>query len=195
MPTDIEPRIHPPVPSTLDAAQRKVYDDIVAGPRGEVVGPLGVWLWRPELADRAQRLGEYARYGTSLPPVLSELAILVVARTWGSEFEWLVHKPIALAAGVAPDAVESIRAGRTPLLEDPAQSAVYGFCAALLRKHHVDDALYAAAVSALGEEGVVDLVGILGYYSLISMTINAFRVPPPEGAEPELGRSTAASPS
>ncbi len=195
MPTDFEPRIHPPVASKLAPAQRRVYDDIVAGPRGEVVGPLGVWLWRPELADRAQRLGEYVRYGTSLPPVLSELAILVVARTWGSEFEWLVHKPIALAAGVPPDAVEAIRSGRTPLLEDPAQAAVYGFCAALLREHHVDDALYTGAVTALGEQGVVDLVGILGYYSLISMTINTFRVPPPEGAEPELGHSTAAFPS
>ena len=181
-----DPRIHAPVRSQLDAAQRRVYDEIVAGPRGEVVGPLGVWLRRPELADRAQRLGEYARYGTSLPPVLSELAILVVARTWGSEFEWLVHKPIALAAGVPPDAVEAIRSDRTPLLEDPAQSAVYAFCAALLSEHHVNDDLYSGAVSVLGEKGVVDLVGILGYYSLISMTINAFRVPPPEGAEPEL---------
>lgn len=186
MTAENEPRIRPPVPSELDAAQRRVYDEIVAGPRGEVVGPLGVWLRRPELADRAQRLGEYARYGTSLPPVLSELAILVVARTWGSEFEWLVHKPIALAAGVPPDAVEAIRTGRAPLLEDPAQSAVYGFCAALLREHRVDGGLYAGAVGALGEEGVVDLVGILGYYSLISMTINAFNVPPPEGARPEL---------
>lgn len=189
--TEIEPRIHPPDPSRLDAEQRKVYDDIVAGPRGEVVGPLGVWLRRPELADRAQRLGAYARYGTSLPPVLSELAILVVARTWGSEFEWLVHKPIALAAGVPADAVEAIRTGRTPLLEDPAQSAVYAFCAALLSEHRVDDGLYADAVRALGETGVVDLVGVLGYYSLISMTINAFRVPPPAGAEPELATDTA----
>ncbi|MDE0006541.1 MAG: carboxymuconolactone decarboxylase family protein [Rhodospirillaceae bacterium] len=193
MPTNSEPRIHPPDPSELDAAQRRVYDEIVAGPRGEVVGPLGVWLRRPELADRAQRLGEYARYGTSLPPVLSELAILVVARTWGSEFEWLVHKPIALAAGVPPDAVEAIRSGGTPLLGDPVQSAVYAFCAALLSENHVDDTLYASAVGALGENGVVDLVGILGYYSLISMTINAFRVPPPEGVEPELAAGRQAS--
>lgn len=182
-----DPRIRAPVPSVLDAAQRRVYDEIVAGPRGEVVGPLGVWLRRPELADRAQRLGEYARYGTSLPPVLSELAILVVARTWGSEFEWLVHKPIALAAGVPPDAVEAIRTGSTPTLEDQAQSTVYQFCAALLSEHHVDDALYASTVGALGADGVIDLVGILGYYSLISMTINAFNVPPPEGMQPELG--------
>ena len=188
-----DPRIRAPVPSELDAAQRRVYDEIVAGPRGEVVGPLGVWLRRPELADRAQRLGEYARYGTSLPPVLSELAILVVARTWSSEFEWLVHKPIAVAAGVPPDAVEAIRSGGTPLLEDPAQSAVYAFCAALLREHHVDDPVYAEAVGALGEAGVIDLVGILGYYSLISMTINAFRVPPPEGAEPDLAAGRQAS--
>lgn len=193
MTADNQPRIRPPAPSQLDAAQRRVYDEIVAGPRGEVVGPLGVWLRRPELADRAQRLGEYARYGTSLPPALSELAILVVARTWGSEFEWLVHKPIALAAGVSPDAVEAIRCGDTPLLVDPAQSAVYAFCAALLREHHVDDPVYADAVRSLGEEGVVDLVGILGYYSLISMTINAFRVPPPEGAEPELAAEREAA--
>lgn len=187
MTTEIEPRIRPPVPSELHAAQRRVYDEIVAGPRGEVVGPLGVWLRRPELAGRAQRLGEYARYGSSLPPVLSELAILVVAQTWGSEFEWLVHKPIALAAGVPPDAVEAIRTGYAPTLEDPVLSTVYQFCAALLSEHHVDDALYASAVGALGVDGVIDLVGILGYYSLISMTINAFNIPPPEGMQPELG--------
>lgn len=189
------PRIHPPLPSRLDAAQRKVHDDIVAGPRGKVEGPLGVWLWRPELADRAQRLGEYARYMTCLPPVLSELAILAVARKWGSEFEWHVHKPIALKAGVPAEAVEAIRTGRVPALEDPAQSVVYEFCAALLLDHRVDDALYARAVTTLCEEGVVDLVGILGYYSLISMTINTFNVPLPEGGRPELGPSTAASPS
>ena len=188
-----DPRIRPPDPTELDAAQRRVYDEIVAGPRGEVVGPLGVWLRRPELADRAQRLGEYARYGTSLPPVLSELAILVVARTWGSEFEWLVHKPIALAAGVPPDAVEAIRTGNAPTLEDPAQSAIYQFCTALLSEHQVHDELYVSAVGALGTDGVIDLVGILGYYSLISMTINAFRVPPPEGAEPELAAEREAA--
>ena len=95
-----EARIDPPSDLELDDAQKRVYDAITAGPRGEVVGPLGVWLWRPELADRAQRLGEYARYKTCLPPRLSELAILVVARFWGSEFEWCVHKKIALDAGI-----------------------------------------------------------------------------------------------
>ena len=180
------PRIHPPLPNRLDAAQRKVYDDIVAGPRGKVEGPLGVWLWRPELADRAQRLGEYARYSTCLPSALSELAILVAARFWGSEFEWYSHKQLALAAGVPDHAVEAIRTGKPPTLDDPKQAVVYEFCHTLLKDRELDDALYARAVAAMSEAGVIDLVGILGYYSLISLTINAFNVPLPEGAQPEL---------
>ena len=186
MNTRKKPRIHPPVPSQLDAAQRKVRDAIVAGPRGEVVVPLGVWLWRPELADRAQRLGAYARYGTCLPAALSELAILVAARFWGSEFEWYSHKQLALAAGVPDRAVEAIRTGKPPALDDPSQAVVYEFCHTLLKDRELDDALYARAVAALSEPGVIDLVGILGYYSLISLTINAFNVPLPEGAQPEL---------
>ena len=186
MNTRKKPRIHPPVPSQLDAAQRQVHDAIVAGPRGEVVGPLGVWLWRPELADRAQRLGAYARYGTCLPAELSELAILVAARFWGSEFEWYSHKPLALAAGVPNDAVRAIRTGKSPVLDDPKQAVVYEFCHTLLRDREVDDALYDSAAAALGAAAVIDLVGILGYYSLISLTINAFNVPLPEGALPEL---------
>ena len=149
-------------------------------------GPLGVWLWRPELADRAQRLGDYARYRTSLPPLLSELAILVVARFWGSEFEWHAHKRIALEAGVSAQAIEAIRSGRTPELESAEQATVFEFSDTLLKRHRIDDALYARATESLGEGGVIDLVGILGYYSLISLTINTFRVPLPDGAEPEL---------
>ena len=193
MTADNQPRIRPLAPSQLDAAQRQGLRRNRGRPAGRSRGSPGRVAAAPGTGRPRQRLGEYARYGTSLPPVLSELAILVVARTWGSEFEWLVHKPIALAAGVSPDAVEAIRCGDTPLLEDPAQSAVYAFCAALLREHHVDDPVYADAVGALGETGVVDLVGILGYYSLISMTINAFRVPPPEGAEPELAAEREAA--
>lgn len=181
-----EPRISPPSEGQLDGDQKKVYDAITAGPRGEVVGPLGVWLWRPELADRAQRLGEYARYNTCLAPTLSELAILVVARFWGSEFEWCVHKKIALEAGLDPRAVEAIRVGGVPAFEEPDQAIVYEFCRTLLDEHGVDDPLYSRTVEALGEAAVIDLVGILGYYSLISLTINAFRVPLPDGAEPEL---------
>lgn len=109
-----------------------------------------------------------------------------MARYWGSEFEWYSHKKIALAAGVPPEAVETIRVGGTPSLEEPDQAIVYEFCRTLLEQHGVDDALYSRALAALGEPAIIDLVGILGYYSLISLTINAFRVPIPEGVEPEL---------
>lgn len=181
-----KPRMHPPSEGQLNDVQRQVYDAIKSGPRGGVVGPLGIWLWRPELADRAQRLGEYARYKTCLPPILSELAILVVARFWGSEFEWCVHKKIALEAGLDSQAVEAIRVGGTPDLDEPDQSIVYEFCRTLLDQRGVDDGLYSRTVEILGEAAVIDLVGILGYYCLISLTINAFQVPLPGGAEPEL---------
>ena len=183
---NIKPRIAPPSATDLDEAQKRAYDAITSGPRGEVVGPLGVWLWRPELADRAQRLGEYARYNTKLPPRLSELAILVVARFWGSEFEWCVHKKIALDVGLSSKAVEAIRSGKTPSLEEPDQTVVYEFSRTLLEQRAVNDELYERAIDVLGQEATIDLVGILGYYSLISLTINAFKVPLPEGLEPEL---------
>lgn len=181
-----EPRISPPEAGSLDEAQQRVYDAIAAGPRGTVAGPLGVWLRRPELADRAQRLGEYARYQTCLSPHLSELAILVVARYWGAEYEWYIHKKIALEAGVAADVVESIRTRQEPVFDNPDQAVVYEFCAMVLNQHRVGDDLYARALRVLGENGVIDLVGILGYYTLISMTINVFRVPTPAGIGPEL---------
>jgi 4-carboxymuconolactone decarboxylase len=182
----IEPRVFPPSVTQLDEAQERVYNAITSGPRGEVVGPLGVWLWRPELADRAQRLGEYARYNTKLPPKLSELAILVVARFWGSEFEWCVHKKIALEAGLNPEVVEAIRVGKAPSLEEQNQVVVYEFSRTLLEQRAVNDDLYERAIEVLGQETTIDLVAILGYYSLISLTINAFRVSLPEGSEPEL---------
>ena len=111
---------------------------------------------------------------------------MVTARFWGSEFEWYSHKPLALAAGVPDRAVEAIRTGKPPALDDPEQTVLYEFCHTLLRDREVDDALYANAVTALGEAGTIDLVGILGYYSLISLTINAFNVPLPSGEQPEL---------
>lgn len=172
--------------SSLSARQREIYEAIASGPRGGVRGPLAIWLHRPELAANAQSLGAYCRYGSSLSPKLSELAILVTARVWSSEYEWLVHKPIALAAGVPEDVVLAIKERRTPTFDDPAQAAVYAFATELNRDKQVSEETYRAAVTALGEQGVVDLVGILGYYTLISMTINAFDIDPPAGVEPEM---------
>jgi len=164
----------------LDSRQRAAYDAILAGPRGVVEGPLKVWLLSAELADRAQALGAFCRYGTGLPPVLSELAILVMGSFWKAEYEWFVHAPIAEGVGLAPAAIEALRAGRAPCLEG-AQLAVYRFARELLERHEVSDDAYAFALRELGLKGLVELVGILGYYGLISMTIKAFKVPLPAG--------------
>ena len=179
-------RYTPPAAGKMTAEQQQVADAITGGLRGDIPGPLLMWLLRPELADRAQSLGEYARYKTSLPPALSEIVILTVARYWDSEFEWHAHKQIALAAGVSPDVIESLRSHQNPVWQIPEQKIVNAFTKMLLETRSVTDDVYEQAVAALGQDGVVDLVGIVGYYSMISMTINVFDVPLPDGAMPEL---------
>ena len=176
-------RLQPPDLDRLTPEQQKVAEAIIAGPRKAVIGPMRIWLHRPELGQHAQRLGQYCRYDSLLPPELSELAILVTARVWSSEFEWSVHKRIALEAGVSPEIVEAIRERREPPFENGVQRAVHAFSQMLHTEKKVSDAVYKAAVDALGEEAVVDLTGILGYYTLVSMTLNVFEVPgegPPE---------------
>jgi 4-carboxymuconolactone decarboxylase len=168
--------------ASLSPDQRRIHDAILAGPRGVVEGPLRVWLTSPGLADTAQQLGAFCRYGTSLPPRLSELAILVTGAFWRAGFEWAVHAPIALKAGVPEDVAEAIRTGQSPVFAQEDEAAVHAFCIELHRDHRVSSDTYARAVAVLGETGVVELVGILGYYTLISMTINAFDVPLPAGA-------------
>lgn len=174
----------PPVldEGSLTAAQQEVFDAIRSGPRGLVEGPLRVWLHSPALAEPAQRLGAFCRYGTRLPARLSELAIITVGAHWRSGFEWHVHAPIAQRAGIAAEAIEAIRTGGTPTLTQPDERAVYDFCRELLETRQVSDPAYEMAVRRIGLEAVVELVGLLGYYTLISMTINAFRVPVPQGA-------------
>ena len=170
----------------LSAEQRAVHARIAAGPRGQVRGPLAVWLRRPELADRAQALGEYCRFGSSLETRLSELAILVTARVWGSEFEWFAHKTHAAQAGLPAAVIEAIRTHQAPPLETEEDRAVYDVATTLNRTRRLDDALYARALTVLGEGRLVDLIGVLGYYALISMTINAFEIDRPDGSPPEL---------
>ena len=173
---------------TMSPEQRQVHDMIASGPRGVVEGPLKVWLHSPELAERAQALGAFCRYGTSLPQRLSELAILITGAHWRAGFEWHVHAPIAIKAGIDPEAAEALRTGATPAFARQDDAAVHAFATELLRTRTVSAATYARAQAALGPRGVVDLVGVLGYYGFISMTINAFAVPLPPGApEPFAG--------
>ena len=170
----------------MNTEQRRIADEIAAGPRGKLQGPLKVWLHSPALADKAQKLGQFCRYETSLPMHLSELAILVTGRFWSAEFEWYAHKKIGLNAGLDPDLVEAIRQRKIPTFKGKAERIVYEFASQLHRDHRVGDATYAEATAEFGEAGVVDLVGVLGYYTLISMTLNTFHVPLPEGENSEL---------
>ena len=180
------PRLAPPDPATYDTHQQQIAEAIASGPRGSVRGPLAIWLHRPGLAGTAQALGEYCRYGTSLGPRLSELAILVTGRVFGSEYEWFAHKTHALNAGLPAATIEAIRQNRTPAFETEEEAVVHDVARAAHGGRTIDDALYARAVEVLGTDRLVDLVGLLGYYTLISLTINIFGVTPPDDAAPEL---------
>jgi 4-carboxymuconolactone decarboxylase len=179
------PRIKIRGPEEMNQEQRRVYEETVAGRRGRIPAPLIAWLESPVLADRAQRLGEFLRYETSLRPRLSELAILVVARHWTAQFEWTAHKAEALQAGLDPGIIDDIARRRPPRFKNPDEAVVYDFSATLNQTHVVPDELYHKAVATIGLRGVVELVGILGYYTLISMTLNTFEIDP-EGRVPEL---------
>jgi 4-carboxymuconolactone decarboxylase len=144
--------------------------------RGSLAGPFAAWLYSPELADRAQRLGETVRYHTSMPPRLSELAILITAHHLECRLEWAIHEPIARKAGVPDDVVEALRMGETPNSVMEEEAALYGYCRELLETKFVSDPTYARAVHALGQKTVVELTILVGYYTLVAYTLNAFQI-------------------
>ncbi|WP_354122630.1 carboxymuconolactone decarboxylase family protein [Bradyrhizobium sp. LA6.7] len=170
----------------MSGAQRRVADEATSGKRGRVPAPLRAWLHSPVLGSRAQLLGEFARYDTILGPKLSELAILITARFWTSHYEWFAHKREALKAGLDPSIVDAIAAREVPIIEEAKSKAVYDYVVELQRTHLVSDQTHTTAVKELGEQGVVELVGVLGYYTLVAMTLNAFEIGLPEGEETEL---------
>ena len=162
-------------------AQKRVYDAIAGGPRGGVRGPFGVLLRSPDLADRVQKVGEHLRFNSSLPPRLNEFAILINARFWGSKYEWYAHRPLALKGGLAESIADDVARGTRPAGMKDDEAVVFDFCTVLHRQHIVDDALFKRAVSTLGEQGVVDLIGVSGYYTLVSMVLNVAEIPLPAG--------------
>lgn len=180
-------RIPLPQSATLSDQQQAVYDAIASGPRGEVAGPLAVWLHRPQLADRAQKLGQYCRYDSSLPARLSELAILVTARIWNAEFEWQSHEPPARAAGLDERIIAALARDEHPDFTNEDEAIVYEVSRRLNLERGMDADLYHRAESVLGKDRLVDLIGVLGYYSLISMTIKAFDVDPIQHSKPDAG--------
>ncbi len=179
-------RLAPLVPEKLSAEQKKVYDDILAGPRGGIGGPFAAWLRSPQLADRAQKLGEFCRFGTSLPKRLSELAILMTARHWTAQFEWYAHARMAREAKLDETIIEAIRTHQRPAKMADDEAAIYDFCNEAYALHYVTDATYARAIAQFGEATVVELVGVIGYYCLVSLTLNIFKMPLPEGEKEQL---------
>lgn len=178
------PRISLPTPETMDAAQRQVHDEIVAGPRGKLVGPLRAALHNPELAQRWQALGALLRYRTSLSPRLSELAILVTGRACHSPLEWHLHRIEAEKAGVEASLIDAILAGTLPDGLAPEDEAVLRYADELNRLRSVGDTTYAAALGVLGERGIVELTALVGYYTMVAMTLNCHEIPLPDGAMP-----------
>ncbi|HSI59139.1 MAG TPA: carboxymuconolactone decarboxylase family protein [Ideonella sp.] len=178
------PRLSFPTPDTMDDDQRRVYDKVVSGPRGKVVGPLRAALHNAELAERWQALGELLRYRTSLSARLSELAILVTGRACNSPFEWYAHRIEAEKAGIEAATIESLLDQQLPAGLSGDEQAVVRYASELNRCKSVSDATYASALSCLGERGVVELTALVGYYTMVAMTLNAHEIPLPEGVQP-----------
>jgi len=181
-------------PEQLTPEQTKLVQSLLAGPRGggaaptpQAVtrllerGPFNAWMRSPELGNRLQKVGEYVRFNTSLPLRLNELAILITARHWTSQYEWYAHLPLALKAGLDPKIAAQLAEGKRPTGMKEDEAVVYDFSTQLHRARNVNDATYQRAVALFGEKGVMDLIGVNGYYSAVSMTLNVAQVPVPDG--------------
>ncbi|MCX7561354.1 carboxymuconolactone decarboxylase family protein [Sulfitobacter sp. F26204] len=162
--------------------QQAVFDAVVSGPRGTIIGPLRAALLNPTLADRWQKLGETLRFKTSLPKNISELAIITTARRWASDLEWIIHQAAALDAGLSPDMTEAIKQAVRPEFSDPDEENVYLFTRQLLQTGKVDDAVYESVRLRWTDVGVMELTAVIGYYSMVAMTLNAHKIPLPNGA-------------
>lgn len=181
----------------LTPEQRALSDAIKSGPRaklatsgaskpGPLGGPFNVWLRSPGIGDRVQQLGEEIRFRSSLAGKLNELAILVTARHWTSQYEWFAHHKLALEGGLDPAVAKDIAQGRRPSGMDADETIVYEFSRELHETQGASDATYKAALGRFGERGVVDLVSVNGFYALVSMCLNVDRTPLPEGTPPPL---------
>ena len=183
-------------PENFTEAQQHLFKSITGGKRGEgrapedllnaeggMSGPFNAWLRSPVLGEAAQRVGEAVRFESALPPQLRELAILVVAAKWKAQYEWWAHERIARREGLDEGVIESVKAETLPDFSNSTESVVYNFARELLDEHRVSDHLYDKAVELLGEARVAELVILLGYYTLVSMTLNVFEVPVPVGED------------
>ena len=182
-----EPRFTTLTPDSMTADQKRVADAIQAGPRGAGLrGPFNALLRSPELCDLVQRVGAYVRYSTSLPQPLNEMAIIMAGRKWTAQYEFYAHRRLAIEAGLSPAITDAIAANQRPAGMAKDEETVYDFVSEMLATGSVSDASFQRVKDAFGERGVVDLVGAVGYYSLVSMTLNVAQVQLPAGVTPPL---------
>ena len=170
----------------MTAEQKTMTTNLLTGPRRGLGGPFNVLLRSPEMGDLVQKLGEYARFRPDLPAKLRELAIIITARNWTAQFEWNAHRRAAEQAGLAVPIIEAIANRKTPTGMQPDEAIVYNFSTELLETRKVSDPTFKAAVDRFGEKGVVDLIGVMGYYQMVSMLLNVDRYPLANGVQPEL---------
>jgi len=180
------PRLPKLSPETFTAEQNALADSIKFGPRGtfKLSGPFAIYLHAPAFGELAQTLGGHVRFNTSVPPRLSEFAILCTAQFWKAQYEWAAHAVIAEKQGVKLETIRAIQAGRPPKSAPKDEMAIYAFVKELYAKRRVSTPTFNRVKKLLGDAGTVELVGILGYYAMVSMTLNTFRAPLPDGVKP-----------
>lgn len=170
----------------MTPAQKTMFEHLINGDRRGATGPFNVLLRSPEMGDLVQEFGSQMRYHSSVPNRLNEFAIIITARYWTSQYEWWAHRLAAQKAGLPQSIIDAVAAGTRPASMQPDEAAVYDFATEILHTKHVSDATFAAASRAFGERGVVDLMGVISYYQLVSMVLNVDRHPMPAGVEAEL---------
>jgi 4-carboxymuconolactone decarboxylase len=179
-------RFKPLAYDDMNAAQKKMIDNLLAGPRGGAEGPFNVLLRSPEMGDLAGTFGAATRFNTSIPRKLNELAIILVGRHWTSQFEWAAHHRAALQAGLSAATCDAIAEGKRPTSMAKDEEVVYNFVTELLNTTQMSDATFNATKAMFGERGIVDLVGVMGWYHTVSMLLNVDQYPLPDGQKPEL---------
>jgi 4-carboxymuconolactone decarboxylase len=173
-------------PGEMSADQKQTYDEAIAGKRGSAPAPMMAWLNSPAMARHATRLGEELRFNTLFPAKLSEIAILVTARHFTAHYEWWAHRRLALKGSMDPKIIDAIRDRRTPTFDDPQGKTIYEVAKSLHEGHGLSKTLYDEAVAVLTERGLIEIIGLCGYYTLVSLTLNTFEFGLPQGEVSEL---------
>ena len=180
------PRLPELSEATFTAEQRGLADSIKSGPRGQfkLSGPFAIYLHSPSYGELAQKLGGHLRFKTSIPPRLSEFAILCTGAIWKAQYEWAAHAVLGEKAGIKPETIRALQAGRPPKSAPKDEMAIYAFVKELYAKKRVSTPTFNRVKKILGDAGIVELVGTLGYYAMVSMLLNTFKAPLPEGVKP-----------